>query len=71
MHGGPSTGPKTPEGKARQRRAVTTHGMYAGLDHPDFGYAAGPLWRGHRQYRKQLREMMRWLNEYDADWAEK
>ena len=27
MHGGASTGPKTPEGIARQRASVTIHGM--------------------------------------------
>ena len=70
MHGGPSTGPRTPEGKANQRQAVTKHGLYAGPDHPDFGKPAGPLWRGHRQYRKQLREAMRWLKDYEADNAD-
>jgi hypothetical protein len=28
MHGGPSTGPKTPEGMERVRRANTRHGQY-------------------------------------------
>jgi hypothetical protein len=29
MHGGKSTGPRTPEGLARMRRAKTRHGNYS------------------------------------------
>ncbi len=29
MHGGKSTGPRTPEGLARMRRAKTVHGSYS------------------------------------------
>ncbi len=29
MHGGPSTGPRTPEGLARLRKARTKHGAYS------------------------------------------
>jgi hypothetical protein len=29
MHGGPSTGPRTPEGLARSRRARWKHGLYS------------------------------------------
>jgi hypothetical protein len=29
MHGGKSTGPRTPEGLARMRRAKTRHGSYS------------------------------------------
>jgi hypothetical protein len=29
MHGGPSTGPRTPEGKERARRAPWKHGRYS------------------------------------------
>lgn len=44
LHGGKSTGPKTPEGKARMRHAVTKHGLYVGPDHPDYD-TPGPRWR--------------------------
>jgi hypothetical protein len=30
MHGGASTGPRTPEGLARSRRARWKHGLYSG-----------------------------------------
>lgn len=40
MHGGASTGPKTPEGKAAQCKSVTVHG-YCG----DLGRALGDLRR--------------------------
>ncbi len=29
LHGGKSTGPRTPEGRARSRSAVTKHGSYS------------------------------------------
>ena len=51
----------TKEGKDRQRRAVTTHGLYAGPNHPDFGELPGPRWNGpgSREYRAELRKAMR------------
>ena len=61
MHGGKSTGPRTPEGKARMRLAITTHGLYAGPDHPDFGGMPGPRWPGLQEDRRQTREAMRVL----------
>ncbi len=54
LHGGKSTGPRTPEGLARLRRANTTHGLYAGPNHPDFGELPGPYWRDD-----ELREIYR------------
>ena len=54
LHGGKSTGPRTKEGKDRQRRAVTKHGLYAGLNQPDYGEAAGPRWPGHIKGRREL-----------------
>ena len=35
-HGGLSTGPRTPEGIERIRRAVTKHGRYAGIRFESF-----------------------------------
>lgn len=58
-HGGASTGPRTAEGKASQRRAVTKHGLRAGPGNPvnieRYGTdKAGPLWKGHREARGRL-----------------
>ena len=54
LHGGLSTGAKTPEGKARQRIAATKQGLYAGPGHPLYGPEPGPRWRGHGKLRKEL-----------------
>ena len=43
MHGGMSTGPKTPEGKERSRRANWKHGQYS---------------RAAREERRMLRQLM-------------
>jgi hypothetical protein len=48
MHGGPSTGPRTPEGKERSRMANLKHGR--------FSHAAIAA-------RRQLRERMRTIRE--------
>ena len=63
-HGGRSTGPTTPEGKARHRKAVTKHGAFAGPGHPDHE-KAGPKWPGHQKGRKQIRSVLRRLKDMD------
>ena len=68
LHGGLSTGPRTPEGRARLRRALTTHGLYVGPGHPDFD-TPGPYWRDpertevRRSWRAALRRLQRELPE--------
>ena len=59
LHVGLSTGPRTPEGKARHRIAVSKHGMYAAPDHPVFGPKAGPRWPGHGAERVKLRRLIK------------
>ena len=46
LHGGKSTGPKTPEGIRGIKEATTTHGLYAGPDGV-LRERPGPYWRGH------------------------
>lgn len=62
LHGGKSTGPTTPEGRVRHRRAATKHGVYAGPNHPDYPDGKpGPRWPGLRGIRRQARESMKEL----------
>ena len=62
LHGGLSTGPKTPEGKERIRKAVTKHGRYSAA-------AKAPRrvqkfsWRAPRFSMKRLHESI------EAEWA--
>lgn len=51
MHGGPSTGPRTPEGLERLRKARTKHGSYSAVT-------------------RELREVLRMLNEFAAQLTE-
>jgi hypothetical protein len=46
LHGGASSGPSTKAGLNRMRRAVTRHGQYVALHHPDLGPLPGLRWRG-------------------------
>jgi len=54
LHGGKSTGARTEAGKARQRIAVTRHGMYCAPGHPIYDQA-GPYWRGWAESRRAWR----------------
>jgi len=49
LHGGLSTGPKTPEGIERIRRAVTKHGLYAEQSKAEWRYYR-TLLRNCRQF---------------------
>lgn len=55
MHGGASTGPRTPEGLERLRKARTIHGRYSA--------AAIELRRMLAAERRALRELLRWARE--------
>ena len=61
LHGGWSTGPRTKEGRDRQRIAATKTGAYAGPGHPIYGERPGPLWPGLKDVRRQTREAMKRL----------
>ncbi len=55
MHGGAKgSGQLTPEGRARQRIAVSRNGMYCGPGHPIYD-TAGPEWRGWAESRRSWR----------------
>ena len=55
MHGGPSTGPRTPEGKERTRLSVLKHGRFTA--------AAIAARREAAAQRRALRELLRELSE--------
>jgi hypothetical protein len=61
MHRGKSTGPRTPEGMARMRRGVSSHGRYAGANHLDFGPLSGPFRKGLRVRRREATAAIRSL----------
>lgn len=65
MHGGKSTGPRTEEGKRRQRLAVAKHGMYAGPGHPMFDGEApgfhGPRWVNRSLDARRVRDAVKML----------
>ncbi|MDA1023658.1 MAG: HGGxSTG domain-containing protein [Proteobacteria bacterium] len=65
-HGGLSTGPKTPEGLTRMRRAKTSHGLYVGPGHPDYP-TPGPRWKGweKRKHQKEWRDSYRHLRKVE------
>ena len=54
MHGGPSTGPRTPEGKERVRMASLKHGRYT---------------RAAKEARREARAAMRVLRQILRDLA--
>lgn len=63
LHGGKSTGPRTPEGIRRIKEASTVHGDYAGPDgviQKEPGY----LWKGHnrREANREAAELIRIIN---------
>jgi hypothetical protein len=53
MHGGSSTGPRTPEGLARSRRAHWKHGLYSAEAKAEAGF--------FRQRIKKLEELLKRL----------
>jgi hypothetical protein len=55
MHGGPSTGPKTEEGKARIRASRTKHGRFT---------------QQAIQQRREARATLRMLRELMREWQE-
>jgi hypothetical protein len=70
MHGGPSRGAKTAEGKERFRRAVTVHGLASGPGNPLnqelYGTdAPGPRWRGHASTRGLARRIEKVIGALD------
>ena len=58
MHGGPSTGPRTPEGLARSRRSNWKHGYYSA--------GAKRVRREARQQYRLLRQLIAAENEDDV-----
>jgi len=65
VHGGASTGPRTEEGKARMRIALTKTGVAAGPNHPSFPDGKhGPRWRDRKREReiKQVRQALAWMD---------
>lgn len=60
LHGGKSTGPKTPEGIRRIKEANTIHGIYAGPNGTMYE-TPGPRWRGDVAERKELQRAHRAL----------
>ena len=55
MHGGPSTGPRTPEGKERLRKASWKHGRYSAATIAERRRTAAA--------RRELRDLIRSLQE--------
>ena len=53
LHGGHSTGPRTPEGRERIRQANTKHGLYSSQVSPIKEVLGFPLTRRFREYLSQ------------------